>query len=89
MRMGPPDFPRTSPERIGKYELLVPLGAGGTGTVYLARARGPRGFERDVAVKVVHEHLRHAPEWQHELIFEAPRLLPHPSPERRLGGRPR
>jgi len=39
--------------RLGPYEIVAPLGAGGMGEVY--RARDPR-LERDVAIKVLHEH---------------------------------
>ena len=46
------------PERIGRYELLLPIGSGGMATVFLARASGVGGFERDVALKIIHAHLR-------------------------------
>ena len=45
--------------RLGPYEILAPLGAGGMGEVY--RARDTR-LARDVAVKVVHPHLAADPE---------------------------
>jgi serine/threonine protein kinase len=38
-------------QRLGHYELLHPLGAGGMAEVFKARAIGPAGFERDVVVK--------------------------------------
>lgn len=59
------------PERVGKYELLLPLGTGGTATVYLARTRGVAGFEREVALKLVHAHLRSDEESRMHLLEEA------------------
>ncbi|HKO91370.1 MAG TPA: serine/threonine-protein kinase [Polyangiaceae bacterium] len=59
------------PERVGKYEVLLPLGTGGTATVYLARTRGVAGFEREVALKLVHAHLRADEESRLHLLEEA------------------
>ena len=42
------------PRRLGPYELLAPIGAGGLSTVYLARRAVLAGVYRDVAVKVLH-----------------------------------
>ena len=41
----------------GKYRLIRRLGVGGMGDVYLARVEGLAGFEKHVAVKLLHEHL--------------------------------
>jgi serine/threonine protein kinase len=59
------------PERVGRYELLLPLGTGGMATVFLARARGAGGFERDVALKLLHAHLRDDEESKAHLLEEA------------------
>lgn len=42
---------------IGRWEILKHLGTGGMASVYLARARGEAGFEKLVAIKVMHPHL--------------------------------
>ncbi|MCA9598410.1 MAG: serine/threonine protein kinase [Myxococcales bacterium] len=46
------------PERVGSYELLLPLGTGGMATVYLARTRLADGLYKLVALKLLHPHLR-------------------------------
>ncbi len=52
---------RSLPFRVGRYEVIERIGAGGMANVYLARAvgsmRDARGFERLAAVKVLHPHL--------------------------------
>ena len=59
------------PERIGCYEVLVPLGTGGMATVYLARAEVVPGVPREYALKLMHAHLRGDPEWATHLLDEA------------------
>src|SRR4029079_5897106 len=59
------------PERIGRYELLLPIGSGGMATVFLARAQGVGGFERDVALNIIHAHLRADEESKLHLLDEA------------------
>ncbi len=60
------------PERVGRYEILVPIASGGMATVYLARPSGPiRGVDRDVALKLTHAHLRKEEEFAHHLVEEA------------------
>ncbi len=43
--------------KIGRYEVLQRLGHGGMASVFLARATGSAGFEKLVAIKVIHPHL--------------------------------
>src|SRR5687767_5581675 len=52
-----------SGRRLGRYEVLMQLASGGMATVYVARAQGVAGFERLVAVKVLHPHLAHDEEF--------------------------
>ncbi len=41
------------PTRLGHYEVLFPLAAGGMGTVYVGRLAEERGFRRLLAIKVL------------------------------------
>jgi serine/threonine-protein kinase len=63
--------PRPFPERVGRYELLLPIGTGGMATVYLARIRGAGGFTREVALKLIHAHLRDLIDPSHGPLEEA------------------
>ena len=42
---------------IGRWEIIKRLGSGGMADVYLARSKGEAGFEKTVAIKVMHPHL--------------------------------
>jgi len=56
---------------VGRYELLHRLGHGGMATVYLGRAVGTAGFEKLVAVKVIHPHLANEPDFVEMFLDEA------------------
>ena len=64
--------------RLGTYEILAPLGAGGMGAVY--KARDPH-LERDVAIKVLSDTLARNPEHLARFSREARLLaaLSHPN----------
>ncbi|MCZ7678029.1 MAG: serine/threonine protein kinase [Sandaracinaceae bacterium] len=57
--------------RLGRYEVLTMLASGGMATVYVARAQGVAGFERLVAVKVLHPHLAHDEDFISMFLDEA------------------
>ncbi|MCA9713894.1 MAG: serine/threonine protein kinase [Myxococcales bacterium] len=61
----------SSRRSVGRYELIHRLGYGGMATVFLARARGLGGFEKLVAVKVIHQHLAAEPEFVGMFLDEA------------------
>ncbi|RYE82313.1 MAG: serine/threonine protein kinase, partial [Myxococcales bacterium] len=63
--------PADCPERVGRYEVVLPLASGGMATVYLARSYGAGGVGREVALKLMHAHLRDAPEFAQSLLDEA------------------
>jgi eukaryotic-like serine/threonine-protein kinase len=64
--------------RVDKYDLLEEIGHGGMATVF--RARDPR-LSRDVAVKVIHRHLRESAEVARRFTAEARAVakLRHPN----------
>src|SRR5215468_4097508 len=64
--------------KLGPYEIVSPLGAGGMGEVY--RARDTR-LDRTVAIKVLASHLSASPELKQRLDREARAIssLNHPN----------
>src|SRR5262249_39742434 len=60
-----------SGRKLGRYEVLTHLAAGGMATIYVARARGVAGFERLVAIKALHPHLALDDEFVAMLLDEA------------------
>ena len=63
---------------LPKYELLERIGVGGMATVYRAR---DRRLGREVAVKLIHTHLRENPEVAARFVSEARTVarLRHPN----------
>ena len=57
--------------RLGRYELLVPVGSGGMARVWAAQLQGQRGFTKLVAIKTILPHLASDPEFERMLIDEA------------------
>ena len=51
-------FASLTPTRMGRYEILHEIASGGMATVHLARTVAAAGFERIVAIKACHAHLR-------------------------------
>ena len=70
-----------SKQHLGRYEVVSPIGSGGMATIYLARIAGPAGFEKPVAVKVIHTHLSEDQQFV-QMFFDEARLaaqLQHPN----------
>ncbi|HTJ41163.1 MAG TPA: serine/threonine-protein kinase [Kofleriaceae bacterium] len=53
----PPPMPQRSGSPFGRYQPIKLLGSGGMADVYLARSVGEAGFEKQVALKIMHPHL--------------------------------
>jgi len=57
--------------KLGRYEVLIKIASGGMAAVYVARAQGIAGFERLVAIKVLHANLAHEEEFITMFLDEA------------------
>ena len=57
--------------RVGRYRLCFEIASGGMASVYLARAEGPAGFEKLVALKRIHPHLAKEREFVEMFLDEA------------------
>lgn len=66
-----PGDPMATARSLGRYDIVQRLGHGGMATVYLARATGNAGFEKLVAIKVIHSHLAAEPEFVEMFLEEA------------------
>ena len=66
-----PGGPLAAGAKLGRYEILAKLAAGGMAVVYVARASGVAGFERLVAIKVLHANLAHEEEFIKMFLDEA------------------
>lgn len=66
-----PELRNLAGRQLGRYEVLTQLASGGMAAVYVARAKGVAGFERLVAVKVLHPHLAYEDEFISMFLDEA------------------
>ena len=57
--------------RLGRYELIARIGAGGMAEVWMARLQGTAGFSKLVAIKMILPHLASVDEARHMLFDEA------------------
>jgi serine/threonine-protein kinase len=57
--------------RLDRYELLCPIASGGMASVWLARLRGKRGFEKLFAIKTIKTELISDPNYTQMFLDEA------------------
>ncbi|MCP4606538.1 MAG: serine/threonine protein kinase [Proteobacteria bacterium] len=58
-------------DNFGRYEVICPIDQGGMASVYAGRLSSMAGFERLVAIKVIHEHLSEDPAFIKMFLDEA------------------
>ncbi|MCK6593012.1 MAG: protein kinase, partial [Polyangiaceae bacterium] len=66
---------------LGRYELLVPIAEGGMASVWAARMKGQRGFQKIVAIKQMKPELTDDPNFETMFLDEASLVsrLRHPN----------
>ncbi|AKJ00567.1 serine/threonine-protein kinase [Archangium gephyra] len=69
--MIPLSWPAMPSRRFGKYVLIRKLAEGGMAEIFLAKQLGAEGFERDVVIKCMHEHLTQHREFVSMFLDEA------------------
>src|SRR4026209_2668158 len=57
--------------RLERFELVCPIASGGMASVWLARLRGKRGFEKLFAIKTIKTELIHDVRFQEMFLDEA------------------
>jgi serine/threonine protein kinase len=67
----PPSKSSLVGRKLGRYEVLARLAAGGMAEVHVARAHGVAGFERLVAIKILHANLAHEEQFIEMFLDEA------------------
>lgn len=70
----------SSGRTLGRYELLIPIAEGGMASVWAARMRGQRGFQKIVAIKQMKPELSDDPNFETMFLDEASLVsqLKHP-----------
>lgn len=58
-------------DRIGRYEIVKRIGAGGMAQVFLATQKGPQGFEKKVVIKKILPRLAQDPSFVEMFLQEA------------------
>jgi eukaryotic-like serine/threonine-protein kinase len=71
----------SSPNRLGKYDLVARIAKGGMAEIYLAHQRGVVGFSRLVVIKRILPHLAEEPQFVRMFLEEArlAALINHPN----------
>jgi len=71
----------TLPARIGRYEIIERIGAGGMAEAFRAKARGPAGYERELIIKSILPELAEDAEFIRLFVAEAKilGLIKHPN----------